>query len=237
MRRATTQVPDGAGWADATVRYYRYYQPEAEHGFPHGLKYVVGREPYARMLQDGLEPLEEPDAVVAQYADQYLEYDGQQRVTREVRDGGGRSYTFEYTASAHSEAYDHWKIKTVETRPDGSEHIVYTNCIGQILIKKLRAGSQRWIESRAYDTDGRQIERARPSAVVDYDDGYDAATGARVQTIQDVDTSQVGNAPAGWTTPAGGGLQTGNWSGFLQATSGSTELDQTHKTRDSNDCR
>jgi hypothetical protein len=277
-------------------------------------------------------------------------YSDQQRVTREVRDGGGRSYTFEYTASAHSDAYDHWKIKTVETRPDGSEHIVYTNCIGQILIKELRAGSQRWIEARTYDADGRQIERARPSAVVDYDDAYadlnvtlntdaglihvtdyyaetagvgargrvqfrkikhgsagepiqqaafeyathtaggvtvhpvakrtefrhedgsgaidtsydctwhsgtvqmqqrtttlpavpalqngsgtsatrverfdangslvwlkdergyltrhnyDAATGARVQTIRDVDTSQVGDAPAGWTTPVGGGL-------------------------------
>ncbi len=35
---------------------------------------------------------------------------------------------------------------------------------------------------------------------------YDAATGARVQTIRDVDTSQVGDAPAGWTTPASGGL-------------------------------
>jgi hypothetical protein len=35
---------------------------------------------------------------------------------------------------------------------------------------------------------------------------YDSATGARVQTIRDVDTSQVGDAPAGWTTPAGGGL-------------------------------
>lgn len=89
-----------------------------------------------------------------------------------MRDGGGRSYTFGYTASEHSEAYDHWKIKTVETRPDGSEHIVYTNCIGQILIKELRAGSQRWIESRTYDADNRQIERARPSGGLDYDDAY-----------------------------------------------------------------
>jgi len=172
LKRAVTQLPDGTGWADTAVRYYRYYQPDDEHGFPHGLKYIVGPEPYARMLQDGLEPLEEPDAVLAQYADQYLEYDDQQRVTRELRDGGARNYTFEYTTSAHSDAYDHWKIKTVETRPDGSQHIVYTNYIGQILIKELRVGANRWIEYHKYDADGRRIEHARPSAVAGYDDAY-----------------------------------------------------------------
>lgn len=35
---------------------------------------------------------------------------------------------------------------------------------------------------------------------------YDMVTGATVQNIQDVDTSIVSGAPAGWTTPAGGGL-------------------------------
>src|SRR5262249_27614779 len=35
---------------------------------------------------------------------------------------------------------------------------------------------------------------------------YDVATGALVQRIDDVDTTQVSGAPAGWNTPAGGGL-------------------------------
>ncbi len=331
------------------MHYYRYYKPEDEHGFTHGLKFVLGPEAYAWMLEDDLEPLEEPDEMLAQYASQYFEYDEQQRVTREVLDGGARTSTFEYVESNHSEAYDHWKVKTIETRPDDSQHIVFTNHIGQILIKELHANSDRWIEYRKYDANGRQIERAQPSAVVDYDeqhadldvtlktsdglihvtgycaggdggpagrvrfeklqhgstgqpvkqtafeygtrtagdvtlhpvlkhtefrneDGsgavdtgfayewrsesvemqqrattlpavpasqngsdtsatrlerfdaygnlvwvkdergyltrhtYDAATGARVQTIRDVDTNQVGDAPSGWTTPAGGGL-------------------------------
>ncbi len=33
--------------------------------------------------------------------------------------------------------YDHWKAKTVEKQPDGGEHVVYTNEIGQI-IRLLR---------------------------------------------------------------------------------------------------
>ena len=35
---------------------------------------------------------------------------------------------------------------------------------------------------------------------------YDAATGAVTQMIQDVNTAMVSGAPAGWMTPAGGGL-------------------------------
>src|SRR5262249_23261801 len=35
---------------------------------------------------------------------------------------------------------------------------------------------------------------------------YDIATGALLQRIDDVDTSQVSDAPPGWTTPSGGGL-------------------------------
>ena len=35
---------------------------------------------------------------------------------------------------------------------------------------------------------------------------YDLATGAITQWIQDVDTSVQTDAPAGWTTPSGGGF-------------------------------
>ncbi len=35
---------------------------------------------------------------------------------------------------------------------------------------------------------------------------YDVPTGAVTQRIDDVDTTQVSDAPPGWTTPAGGGL-------------------------------
>ena len=35
---------------------------------------------------------------------------------------------------------------------------------------------------------------------------YDIVTGAILQRIADVDTTQVSDAPAGWVTPAGGGL-------------------------------
>ena len=35
---------------------------------------------------------------------------------------------------------------------------------------------------------------------------YDTATGAKTRTIQDVNLSQTGGAPSGWTTPTGGGL-------------------------------
>ena len=56
--------------------------------------------------------------------------------------------------------------------PGDSQHIVFTNHIGHFLIKELRANSDRWVEYRKYDANGRQIERAQPSAVVDYDEQH-----------------------------------------------------------------
>ncbi len=170
LKRVRIQDPEGQGWGDIDVHYYRYYKQGDPNGFAHGLKFVLGPEPYARMIEDGLEPLAEPDAVLAQYAEQYLKYDIDKRVVSESLDGGSRTFGFAYTASTHSDGYNHWKAKTVETRPDGSEHVVYTNYIGQILIKELRSGSDRWIEYRRYDHQGRRIERANPSAVIGYDD-------------------------------------------------------------------
>src|SRR5690606_16726278 len=61
----------------------------------------------------------------------------------------------------------------VESRSDGSEQIVYTNFIGQILVKELRFGTDRWIDYHKYDADFREILHASPSAVDTYDESAD----------------------------------------------------------------
>src|SRR5262249_52296257 len=57
---------------------------------------------------------------------------------------------------------------------------------------------------------------------------YDIVTGAVTQRIDDVDTTQVSDAPSGWTTPAGGGLHL--VSDFIHDDEGRTtqELGPTH---------
>jgi RHS repeat-associated protein len=63
-------------------------------------------------------------------------------------------------------------------------------------------------EAHAYDLYGREIWGKDGDGFLTYTE-YDQATGAVVKTIKDVDTSRSGDfrdLPAGWATPAGGGL-------------------------------
>ena len=170
LKRARTQVPQGGGWADVQIHYYRYYLSGDPNGFVHGLKYVVKPNTYATMTADGLDPTSVADAVLAQYADQFLQYDSSQRVTLETLDGGSRTYTFAFTQSGNPDDYNNWATKTVETRPDGSRNVVYTNYIGQILLKQLISGADSWINYYQFDANAHQTLAANPSAVVGYND-------------------------------------------------------------------
>jgi hypothetical protein len=91
-------------------------------------------------------------------------------VTKEEVEAGSKTYTFAYTTSAHANAYNNWKTKTVETLPSGAQNIVYTNYIGQALISEFKSGTSRWIEHRQYDSEGRETLRVTPSGVTGYDD-------------------------------------------------------------------
>jgi len=170
LKRARTQAPQNGGWADIQIYYYRYYLSSDPNGFVHGLKYVVNPNTYATMTADGLDPLSVADAVLAQYADQYLQYDSDRRVTLETLDGGSRAYTFAFTQSGNPDDYNNWAMKTVETRPDGSRNVVYTNYIGQILLKSLQSGTDRWTDYYQFDSNAHQTLAANPSAVIGLDD-------------------------------------------------------------------
>jgi RHS repeat-associated protein len=67
-----------------------------------------------------------------------------------------------------------WATKTVETLPDGNQNIVYTNSAGGMMVKDYRdtTASQDWITYWKYDTDGRPVLQAEPSAVTGYDDTH-----------------------------------------------------------------
>lgn len=164
LKRSRVQVPAGSGWTDTKIRYYRYYTANTTIGFQHGLKFVLNPAAYNRMLADSLDPQ------LAGYANFYYEYDSQRRATREIVDAGSRTFTFTYTQSAFPDDYNNWKVKTVETLPDATQNMVYTNYIGQILIKEHKSGTDRWIEYFQFSSDGRKTLAATPAAVIDYDD-------------------------------------------------------------------
>src|SRR5262249_14597452 len=155
----------------------------AASGYAHGLKYAFGPEAYALLAANVADPFTASDSTVAPYADLYAEYDSQQRTTKTVVAGAGTTYgtrdgrrttPLAYTTSSNAAGYNSWKTKAVETLPDGNQNIVYTNTYGQVMLsafKEVATGNQ-WINFNQYDTSGRLILTASPSAVTGYNDTY-----------------------------------------------------------------
>jgi hypothetical protein len=172
LKTATEQILAGTTWVDHETSYYRYYKAGEAGGFEHGLKYALGPEAFERLKSDPQvsDPFLATDAKVAQYADHYYEYDAQQRVTKSVVQAGLHTFTYAYETSAHSDDYNHWKLKVTLTRPDGSQQITYNNFLGQAMLTDLASGSDHWLEYYQFDGQAHEVLHARPSAVVSYDD-------------------------------------------------------------------
>src|SRR6185437_13396791 len=122
----------------------------------------------------------------------------EQRVTETVVQGAGCScsgstgegtYTYAYTANPIPPSPSNnnaWATQTVETRPDGNKNFVYTNTVGEVMLRAfvdmtdagnptLAAGNSGtpafaatddvWVTYDKYDNQGRLLLEAQPSAV------------------------------------------------------------------------
>jgi RHS repeat-associated protein len=172
-------VKDGNGNAIDTS-YYRYYVTGEANGYKNGLKYAFKPASYARLAAAFADPSSATDAQVAPYADNYFEYDGSQRVTKEIAQGDGCSsctgglgtYQFSYTQGFNPNDPNNWSMKTVETMPDNSTLTVYTNAWGEPIVSALGVGANQWIVHTRYDDHERPILVAYPSAVSGYSEVY-----------------------------------------------------------------
>jgi RHS repeat-associated protein len=177
------QVENASGQVIDTS-YYRYYTEDdaGTTGYIQGLKYYFSTDSYARLTAAVGNPLTASDAQVAPYADNYFQYDSQQRVSEAVVQGQGCSscsgglgtYTYSYTTSNNPDGYNSWAVKTVETLPDGNENIVYSNFAGEQMLSVFvdTTTNQQWETFYQYDSQGRVILMANPSAVTGYDDSH-----------------------------------------------------------------
>ncbi|MEP3896377.1 MAG: RHS repeat-associated core domain-containing protein [Rhodopirellula bahusiensis] len=168
LMRVNVQEPSGASWVNIKQSYYRYYKAGDPKGFQHGLRYVVEPDGYEDMLGESLDPTTVSNLILLQYSKYNFEYDSQRRVTKEIVDRGSQAFEFAYEQSLHSDGYNNWSRKTTETRPDGSTETVYTNYIGQALLSVLASGSEQWLTASSYDSAGRLVQVASPSAIVSY---------------------------------------------------------------------
>lgn len=136
----------------------------------HPLKFVLNPASYDRMVADGYMPETSADGLLATYADFAYEYDASYRVIRESVQGGSRTYSFDRTTSNFPDGYNSWRMKTVETLPDSSQNIVYSNYAGQPMLKVFKSGADEWYEFWKFDDQAQRILHAHSSAISGYDE-------------------------------------------------------------------
>jgi RHS repeat-associated protein len=178
LQSASQQLPDGSGgWNTVAVDYYRYWLSGSATGFAHGLKIHLGPEAYRLVLNAGLNPATASDTILKLYADHYFEYDPSTWVvTKEISavcstctGGGTTSDLYSYTPNPRQPANDFnvWQSKTVQTLPDSSQIVVYSNYAAypMLMVNIDSTGSNRWATFYRYDSAGQPILTAEPSAV------------------------------------------------------------------------
>ena len=189
LETVTTQQWVNGAWNDTGTSYYRYYlelpssnssssssslsSSGAVTGSPNRvrlLKYVVEPAAYARMEDDGLNPLTASDAQIALYANYYFEYDAQRRVTKEMVEGASRTYLFSYEESGFPDGVNSWRTKTTETLPDGSQNIIFSNSDGQTMLSVFKSGSDEWYQFNKYNDTNQIVLIANSSAITGYDE-------------------------------------------------------------------
>jgi len=169
-----------------TTYYYRYYVSESG-GRPHDVKYVFNPQSYQRLLTalGSFTNIENAsDSTVAPYSDEYLQYNVSNYVTQVTLQGAGSSmassniglgtYTFSPNFSTNVVDYNNWYTKVVETLPDGNTNTIYTSAYGEVLLRVYhdQTSGNNWMTYYQYDSAGRLLEEAMPSAVTGYNDFY-----------------------------------------------------------------
>ena len=184
LKTVVNQMWGGSDWNTTGTSYYRYWKDgtgsssSSSSGLPpvyeplHLLKLVVEPAAFARLVADGYDPLLDSDAILALYADYYYEFDDERRVTKELVQGGSRTFLFAYEESDFTDGYNSWKTKTTETLPDGNRNIVYCNFAGQPMLKVFQSDDEEWLNFYRYDDSAHLILQAEPSAVTGYDESY-----------------------------------------------------------------
>jgi|GEM_PF-1725848 len=208
--------------------YYRYYQNHEPDGYAHALKHVFKTASYAKLVEEfGTDLDDESDDAVVLYADNFFKYDSEGRATAEMVQGAGCStcsdgqgiFEYSYLVSAHADDVNSWKTKTVETLPDGNENIVFTNYLGQVLLKSFKDSSgQQWTDYYRFDAGSRLVLHANPSAVAGYNEsladlvGFNAGNYSYLHDHQGVVTDFEHYTSTTATATVMGGV-----SGYLQS--------------------
>lgn len=187
----TVTIRDATGNPLETT-HYRYW---VNGPYPGGLQYVLNARTYARMVGQGLDPL---TVDLSGYANQYFEYDYNRRVVkhtlRQPGTNASGTYLYAYFVKPGPDQANVWRIRTIETLPDGNTKRIYSNYLGLPLLNvatQVSNGAQ-WIDAYRYDEKGLLLLHATPAAVSGYDEalpdlvGLDGADAPHIRNDQGI---------------------------------------------------
>lgn len=156
-----------AAWEETGRIYYRYYGPMEEGGFEHGLKARLDAEGWRRMVADGLNPLTATDEQLTEYAEFFLEYYENRRVSLAIMHGS-EEHEFEYDDETPAwldftyDDFNQWTLRTKQILPDNNEVWFYANEYHQTIAKVFKkAGAletEQWTDA---------VQREEPTGHVD----------------------------------------------------------------------
>ncbi|HUY35939.1 MAG TPA: RHS repeat-associated core domain-containing protein [Pirellulales bacterium] len=151
----------------------------ATYDLSHLPKYIVEADSYARLATafGPGDPTLAPDSLVAQFADNYFQYDNQRCVTFESVEGGTRNYLYARSQSTFPAAYNAWMYKTVQTLPGGTQILTYANYAGQVMLSVRIAGAGQpgngpWYDGFIYNQQGLIFAHLDSASITGYDATY-----------------------------------------------------------------
>jgi RHS repeat-associated protein len=152
------------------TKYYRYGALNGAGQLP--LTYAVEGAAYERLLQASPGKTDasvdqQSNSFIATYANSYL-YDSNLRVTSETIQGKGTTTFDPPVRSGFANDLNTWNTMDVEHCPDGNTITRFVSYSAQPLLEDVQSGSQHFITYYQYDTEGRLISEATPSAVASY---------------------------------------------------------------------
>jgi RHS repeat-associated protein len=143
------------------------------------ISYSFNSDSVRRARAGGLDLIKSTDDTLAPFATNHYEYDTQHRVIRHDRQGAGCSsctsgigtffYAYDQNSNPVHGSTQDWRFKTTETRPDGSQRIIYTNALSRTMLEVLRTQdggvTRQFGTYTRYDARGNPIWQATPEAV------------------------------------------------------------------------
>jgi RHS repeat-associated protein len=238
-------VTDNGQVQNATYRYYQGGVSDA--GPAHALRMVIGPDAYDRAVAAGFDPLTASDAALAPYADVLYTYNaGGKVVSVQFPGRAAAATTSTMNTSTTLDGHNVWRFKTVETNSNNTTATIYTNYLGQVMLKATQQGASQWIDYYRYDDSGNLILHANPSAVTGYNDtlndlvgyqngtaGYLSGTSGLIETTSYYNSTTAaitsGDALDGQTTTAGSVVGYPESSAVQQGMLG-TPIEQTAQT-------